>query len=50
MQVLLNRLLGFSNLLRLQSVIRMQFNGGVDWLLREFPRLDFIRRATILTR
>jgi peptidyl-prolyl cis-trans isomerase A (cyclophilin A) len=26
------------------------FAGGNAWLLRQFPRLDFIRRATILTR
>jgi peptidyl-prolyl cis-trans isomerase A (cyclophilin A) len=26
------------------------FSGGNVWLLREFPRLDFIRRATVLTR
>ena len=24
------------------------FDGGNDWLLRNFPRLDYIRRATIL--
>jgi cyclophilin family peptidyl-prolyl cis-trans isomerase len=26
------------------------FEGGNTWLLREFPRLDYIRRATLLTR
>ena len=26
------------------------FKGGNSWLLREFPRLDFIRRATVLER
>jgi cyclophilin family peptidyl-prolyl cis-trans isomerase len=26
------------------------FEGGNAWLLREFPRLDFIRRATVLER
>lgn len=26
------------------------FEGGNSWLLREFPRLDFIRRATVLER
>ena len=26
------------------------FDGGNDWLLREFPRLDFIRRASVLDR
>jgi cyclophilin family peptidyl-prolyl cis-trans isomerase len=26
------------------------FDGGNVWLLREFPRLDFIRRATVLER
>ena len=26
------------------------FDGGNAWLLREFPRLDYIRRATILSR
>ena len=26
------------------------FGGGNTWLLREFPRLDFIRRATIIER
>ena len=26
------------------------FKGGNDWLDREFPRLDFIRRATIVAR
>ena len=26
------------------------FAGGNDWLLREFPRLDFIRRASVLER
>lgn len=26
------------------------FEGGNAWLLREFPRLDYIRRATLLTR
>lgn len=26
------------------------FDGGNAWLLREFPRLDFIRRATIIER
>jgi len=26
------------------------FEGGNAWLLREFPRLDFIRRATLIER
>lgn len=26
------------------------FAGGHDWLLRRFPRLDYIRRATVLER
>ncbi len=26
------------------------FEGGNDWLLRQFPRLDYIRRATVLER
>ena len=26
------------------------FEGGNAWLLREFPRLDYIRRATVLER
>lgn len=26
------------------------FSGGNAWLLREFPRLDFIRRATVMER
>lgn len=26
------------------------FEGGNAWLLREYPRLDFIRRATVLAR
>jgi cyclophilin family peptidyl-prolyl cis-trans isomerase len=26
------------------------FEGGNTWLLREFPRLDYLRRATLLTR
>jgi hypothetical protein len=26
------------------------FEGGNAWLLRQFPRLDFIRRATLIER
>jgi cyclophilin family peptidyl-prolyl cis-trans isomerase len=26
------------------------FQGGNDWLLRQFPRLDYIRRASVLDR
>jgi cyclophilin family peptidyl-prolyl cis-trans isomerase len=26
------------------------FEGGNEWLLRDFPRLDYIRRATVLDR
>ena len=29
---------------------RSFFEGGNAWLLREFPRLDFIRRAIVLER
>jgi hypothetical protein len=26
------------------------FEGGHSWLLRQFPRLDYVRRATIVER